>query len=185
MEHLHKVLIDRAKLGETEAVNKIYSLYSKAMLNTSYRIVNNLEDAEDVLQESFLKAFSKMDQFQYRSTFGAWIKRIVVNKSIDCIKKRQKNGFVVALNEEKQFEENCNCYLFETEKIDHNEKINRVYDALHQLPTGYRTVFSLYLLEGYDHEEIAEILNISVSTSISQLCRAKKKIKLLTQQKSK
>lgn len=157
-------------------MHKLYTLYAKALLNTAYRILNNREDAEDVLQESFLKAFKHLHQFNYQSTFGAWIKRIVINRSIDLLKSNNKLTFVAesaapALSE----------YPAEDVSLEQQEKLNLLYNALHQLPNGYRTVFSLYMLEGYDHKEIASILNIAESASISQLSRAKKKLRLLTQ----
>jgi len=169
----HQDVIEKAKLGDEYAMQEIYALYAKAMLNTSFRIVNNREDAEDSLQESFVKAFSNLHQFKYQSTFGAWLKRIVVNKSIDTLKKRSSSIFFSVEDNEVVEEQDP------LKNQDLKQKLDTVYTALHQLPDGYRAVASLYLLEGYDHEEIAGILNIGVSTSISQLSRAKKKLKLL------
>ncbi|MBL4708382.1 MAG: sigma-70 family RNA polymerase sigma factor [Flavobacteriales bacterium] len=169
-----KLEIERAKTGDQDAMHMLYSYYSIAMLNTSYRILNNKEDAEDVLQEAFVKAFSSLKQFNYQSTFGAWFKRIVVNQSIDQLKKRRKEIFC-----ENEITVEIKASNEGLPEGDVQEKLNVLYKALHQLPDGYRTVFSLYLLEGYDHDEISEILNIEVSTSISQLSRAKKKLKLL------
>jgi len=168
--------IERAQAGDQTAMHQLYTHYMVAMLNTSFRILNNKEDAEDALQEAFIKAFSSLHQFNYQSTFGAWLKRIVVNHSIDQLKKKRKVAFtdgddllVMELPAEEPVPEN-----------NLQEKLDRLYQGLHQLPDGYRTVLSLYLLEGYDHTEISEILNIEVSTSISQLSRAKKKLKSLT-----
>lgn len=157
-------------------MHKLYTLYAKALLNTAYRILNNREDAEDVLQESFLKAFKHLHQFNYQSTFGAWIKRIVINRSIDLLKSNNKLTFVAESAAPVPRE-----YPAEDVSLEQQEKLNLLYNALHQLPNGYRTVFSLYMLEGYDHKEIASILNIAESASISQLSRAKKKLRLLTQ----
>lgn len=164
--------VERAKVGDQNAMHRLYSGYCKPMLNTSYRILNNKEDAEDALQEAFIKAFSSLHQFEYQSTFGAWFKRIVVNQSIDLLKKKKKEIF-----SDNEITEGTNESV---EKLDENSlqhKLDLLYKALHQLPDGYRTVLSLYLLEGYDHEEISEILTIEVSTSISQLSRAKKKLR--------
>jgi RNA polymerase sigma-70 factor (ECF subfamily) len=166
--------IESAKQGDQNAMHSLYMKYSSAMLNTSYRILNQREDAEDVLQESFIKAFKHLDQFKYQSTFGAWLKRIVVNLSIDELKR--KKGIV--------FESEINDETHSTTSMDWGDdkqkKLDLFYTALHKLPDGYRTVLSLYLLEGYDHNEISQILNIGISTSISQLSRAKKKIVQLT-----
>ena len=171
----HKAIIEKAKKGNQHAMHHLYALYAKAMLNTAFRILNNKEDAEDVLQDSFIKAFSRLSQFDSQSTFGAWIKRIVINRSIDALKKKNKRAFLAEADvfiEEKVF-------VFGAEQNGLQTQLDLLYKALHQLPDGYRTVFSLYMLEGYDHNEISQILDIGVSTSISQLSRAKKKLKLL------
>jgi len=156
-------------------MQQLYALYARALLNTAFRILNNREDAEDALQESFLKAFLNLHQFKYQSTFGAWIKRIVVNRCIDDLKKRKRNLFTEELQdiEAEKTPEQLDL------EIDSKNQLDQLYDALHQLPDGYRTVFSLYMLEGYDHQEIATILKIGVSGSISQLSRAKRKLKTL------
>ncbi len=167
-----KLDIEKAKKGDQNAMYSLYENYSLAMLNTAFRILNSKEDAEDALQDSFIKAFSNLNQFNYQSTFGAWLKRIVVNHSIDQLKKKHTLDFSENGDLKKS------TVVGET-NIDIQEKIDALYTALHQLPDGYRTVLSLYILEGYDHSEISEILNIEVSTSISQLSRAKKKLKSL------
>lgn len=173
-----KDVIEQAKRGDQQAMHRLYMLYAKAMLNTAFRILNHPEDAEDVLQEAFIKVFSRLNQYNYQSTFGAWVKRIVINKSIDALKKKRQNVFLAedfATGEEME-------PAFSSEGTDDpGKKLDLLYKALHSLPDGYRTVFSLYMLEGYDHNEISEILKIEVSTSISQLSRAKKKIISLTQ----
>ena len=134
-------------------------------------MMNNREEAEDMLQEAFAETFQKLNTFRHESTFGAWIKRIVVNKCINQLKKKQV---------ELELEEKIHDHLEEEEYVDfENIKLNvkTVYNAMGKLPAGYRIVFSLYILEGYDHQEIAQILGISVSTSKTQYYRAKLKIK--------
>ena len=132
-------------------------------------------DAEDILQNSFIDVFSKIGSFRAQSTIGAWIKRIVINNCINFLKKRKI-----------YFDDIDNISIVEVEAPDFPEdqlKVNRVNDAIMQLADGYRVVLSLYLLEGYDHKEIAQILDISESTSKSQYSRARQKIRdlLLTQ----
>ena len=145
------------------------------MYNTALRITQSQDDAEDVLQESFLNAFRRLETYSESATFGAWLKRIVVNRSIDCVKRRRIDW--VPLSEMgEDFDQ-----VFENE-VEHAEiawQVKQVQSALRQLPDGYRIVFSLYLLEGYDHEEISQLLGISVSTSKSQLNRSKKKVREL------
>ncbi len=150
------------------------------MYNTSLRIVNNSDEAEDVMQESFLTAFDRLDTFREEVSFGAWLKKIVVNKSLDAIKKR-KLSFELIEDVEQHLSSDK-----ESEDLTGDEKKQAecVKNAIFKLKDGYRIVLSLYLLEGYDHDEIAEILNITASTSRSQLARAKVRlIKLLKEQK--
>jgi RNA polymerase sigma-70 factor (ECF subfamily) len=147
------------------------------MYNTSLRIVNNTADAEDVLQESFLDAFRSLHDFHYRSTFGAWLKRIVINKSINILRKR-RNDFVDMENTELQA-------VADDEPVNEEEvqyKVEEVKRMITRLPDGYRTVLSLYLLEGYDHEEISQILNISHNTVRTQYVRAKQKLLTIIKQ---
>ena len=170
-------LVERCKRGDPQSFQQLYRQYSKAMYNTSLRIVNNSADAEDVLQESFLDAFRSLHDFHYRSTFGAWLKKIVINKSINILRKR-RNDFVDMESTELQAvtEE-------EPEKEeDMQYKVEEVKRMITRLPDGYRTVLSLYLLEGYDHEEISQILNISHNTVRTQYVRAKQKLLTIIKQ---
>ena len=139
------------------------------MYNTSLRIVANANDAEDIMQESFLSAFSKLNSYEGKVSFGAWLKKIVVNRSLDYLKKRR---LVFEEINERMTEEEANP-MIEICEVD----LNMLKKAVMQLPEGYRVVLSLYLLEGYDHDEISEILNISNVSSRSQLLRAKRKLR--------
>ncbi|THU39920.1 RNA polymerase sigma factor [Niastella caeni] len=170
-------LVERCKQGDPQSFHTLYRQYSKAMYNTSLRIVNNSADAEDVLQEAFLDAFRSLHDFHYRSTFGAWLKKIVINKSINILRKR-RNGLVDMESTELQA-------VAEDEPMNENEvqyKVEEVKRMITKLPDGYRTVLSLYLLEGYDHEEISQILNISHNTVRTQYVRAKQKLLTLIKQ---
>lgn len=140
------------------------------MYNISYRITNDPDDAADVLQEAFLSAYKHMQSFKGESSIGAWLKRIVVNASINHIKK-QRIMYEPIENQVVEEEDTS----MKDEDIVLN--LDRVKEAIRQLPDGFRTVFSLYLLEGYDHREIADILGITESTSKSQYNRAKKRLK--------
>ncbi len=148
----------------------MYRLYSKAMYNTSLRIVGSKEEAEDVLQEAFLDGFMKIDYYRGDSTFGAWLKSIVVNKSIGRLRNRRLH-----------FEEidPLQTNLTEDENDDFEENVNTIQILkmlINELSPGYRLVLSLYLFEGYDHKEISEILGISEVTSRSQFIRAKQRL---------
>jgi len=169
--NIHQDLIDKSLTGDEVAQSKLYMLYSKAMYNSCLRITNNEDDAMDVLQEAFISAFGNLSSYKGQASFGAWLKRIVVNKAINHVNKKQ-----LSLTE---FDVGKHDITDEVEGItkEQNLSVERIKKAIEKLPDGYRVVFSLYLLEGYDHQEIGDILNISVSTSKSQYNRAKKKIR--------
>ena len=144
------------------------------MFNVAMRILNDRAEAEDVLQESFIKAFEKLASFRGDASFGSWIKRIVINGAINQSRKKQL-----------QFEEIDDRIHGATEGEEDNTQNGMEYTVadvkrgVSLLPDGFRMVFSLYMFENMSHKEIAEQLEISESTSKSQLNRAKKKLKLL------
>ncbi len=169
--HIHSELIDRCRQGDREAFYAVYKLYSRSMFNVSYRLVNDTDEAEDVLQEAFISAFRNLHSYRNESTFGAWLKRIVINKAINFLNSRKLDR----LPEDEHWD-------VEEETITEWEypfTVEHVRKSIEALPDGYRSVLSLYLLEGYDHGEIAEILQITESTSKSQFNRAKKKLREL------
>ena len=170
--NLHQDLLDGCKLGDQKAQFQIYKLYYKAMYNTSLRIINDTMEAEDIMQESFLSAFEKIDTYSGTVSFGAWLKKIVINRSLDTLGKR-KAVFEDIESHEGIRDENTDDNV-RSEELD--VKVDEIKEAIEKLPDGYRVILSLYLLEGYDHDEIAEILSISSSTSRSQLSRAKQKL---------
>lgn len=168
-QNIHQDLINACRQGNTKAQFEIYKLYYKAMYNSCLRILNNTQEAEDVMQEAFLSAFDKIDSYKGEVSFGAWLKRIVVNKALDFLKKNKINSLPL--------DEKINqISVEEDENSEIENNVEEITKAIEQLPSGYRIVLSLYLIEGYDHEEIGEILNISASTSRSQYNRAKKKL---------
>lgn len=167
---IHRELIEQSVLGSQKAQYRLYQLYAKAMYNICCRMMPCTEDAEDMLQESFTEAFRRLASFRYESTFGAWLKRIVINRCINELRKRKAdlNYFDDMQRFEGQADDMEECVGISVEKVK---------KAMTGLPNGSRMIFSLYLLEGYDHIEIAEILNISVSNSKSQYMRARLKVK--------
>jgi RNA polymerase sigma-70 factor (ECF subfamily) len=169
--HIHQDIIERCREGEQKAQFQIYKLYYKAMYNTSYRIVNDRMEAEDIMQEAFLKAFDKIHTYSGTVSFGAWLKRIVINHSLDELKKKK-----IKIDFMEETDLPAGIVLETKDEINDTEitaRIETIHEAINALPDGYRIVLSLYLLEGYDHEEIAEILHMSSSTSRSQYTRAK------------
>ncbi len=160
-------LVDECRKGSIKAQFRLYRQYSKAMYNLAYRMMNNREDAEDILQEAFLDCFSNIETYRFESTFGAWLKKILINKCINQLRKRKTDMILVDDLPEIIPEEEPEA-TYDTAKI---------FAGIEELPDGYRIILTLYLLEGYDHSEIAKILGISESTSKSQYSRAKNKLR--------
>jgi len=170
---IHKDIIEKSKQGNARAQYKLYQLYSRAMFNICVRMMNSREEAEDLLQEAFSEAFYRLASFRYESTFGAWLKRIVVNKCINELKRRKAD--LQLFEDMSPFDDHDNDH----EDYAPGLSVDKIKGAMEHLPKGSKVIFSLYLLEGYDHKEISEILNISESNSKSQYMRAKRKIKEL------
>lgn len=168
-KNIHGELIERCRNNDQKAQFEIYKLYYKPMYNASYRILNNAAEAEDVMQESFLDAFRKIDNYTGKGNFGGWLRRIVVNNSLDVLKKRKD---LVSI-------ENTHIeYSQPTEDpSDFVEcKLEEVKLAIKELNDEDRVIISLFLFEGYDHEEISQILNISNNASRTRYSRAKKRL---------
>jgi RNA polymerase sigma-70 factor (ECF subfamily) len=148
------------------------------MYNVVMRIVNHAGEAEDILQESFLEAFHKIGDFRGEASFGAWLKKIVVNRAISSLRKRKLELFEQIPGANELIDEETN-YDHEAIALE----VKKLHSAMMGLPSGYRMVISLYLLEGYDHSEIAQILNITESTSKTQYNRAKEKLRIILNEK--
>jgi len=165
--YIHAPLIEECRKGSSKAQYMLYNQYSKAMFNLAHRILNNREDAEDVLQEAFVDCFRNISSFRFESTFGAWLKKILVNKCINHIKKKKIDLTL--------------CETLPVNVSDEEEEVvydtGKIFRGIEKLPDGYRVILTLYLLEGYDHSEISQILGITESTSKSQYSRAKDKLK--------
>ncbi len=174
----HYDIVEACKRGDRKAQFELYKLYSKAMYNICMRMLNSAENAEDALQNSFVDVFSKLDSFRFESSIGAWIKRIVINNCINQIKKRRLD--FAELNDNLHFvadENHTSTTAYSNEVLN----VELIQKAIMQLPEGYRVVFSLYAMEGYDHEEIGEILGVTEATSKSQYSRAKAKLRQILQ----
>jgi RNA polymerase sigma-70 factor (ECF subfamily) len=169
---VHKDLLDACKKGDSRAQMKIYRLYYKPMYHASLRIIGDTMEAEDIMQEAFLVAFRNIGSIDLNVSFGAWLKRIVVNRSLDAVRKRKPEVELVADYPEEVPSESS--YLPQEGTIE--EKVEKIRRALEKLPEKYRMVLSMNLFEGYDHDEIGQILGITPSTSRAQLSRGKQKL---------
>ncbi len=171
--NIHQDLIDGCRRGDQKAQFQIYKLYYKAMYITSLRIVNDAMEAEDIMQEAFLSAFEKIVTYSGTVSFGAWLKKIVQNRSLDYLSK--KNKMKLENIESLNGIEDTYCEVL-NQNDETDTRINRVMEKIRLLPERYRQILSLYLFEGYDHEEIGQILSIPSSTSRSNFSRARHKI---------
>ncbi|GAA3569565.1 RNA polymerase sigma factor [Snuella lapsa] len=173
-------LIELCKNNNQPAQLEIYNRYYKAMYNTAFRIVKDSFEAEDIMQDSFLIAFTKLGKLKEVKTFGSWLKRIVINNSIQSHNAHSKNtevpldSVLYKINEEDS-------------KTPYNEtdydslKARQILNVLSSLKENYRIALTLNLIEGYDYEEISEIMNISYANSRTTISRAKQSLRLKLQ----
>ena len=165
-----EALIEACKKEDRRAQKLLYDRYSPVMVGVCRRYVKGREDAEDVLVEAFFKVLTNIRQFKGNGSFEGWIRRIVVNEALMFL--RRKHNFKMTV-------EISNIEVKATAKVVDELAAQDILNLLDQLPTGYRTIFNLYVLEGYKHREIAEMLGISINTSKSQLILAKKRLQQL------
>lgn len=161
----HQELVESIADGNPKAQLKVYDLYYKAMYNTSLYIVNDSFLAEDIMQESFLDAFNKIETFQWKSSFGAWLKRIVINKSLDALRK--KHEFVPISEELTEMPDE----IIVDDDID--IKVEEIKVAMKLISENNRVILALHLFDGYDHQEIAQILGLSYNNVRVRYMRAK------------
>jgi len=167
-------LIAACKRQDRQAQQMLYEQFSPSMFGLLRRYMKTREDAEDVLIDAFFKVLTNIDQYRGKGSFGGWIRRIVINEALMALRK--KHNFNLTL-EIQEFD------MPAAPKIEDKLAATDIKQLLQDLPTGYRTVFNLYVIEGYKHREIADLLGISINTSKSQLILAKKRMQqLLTEQ---
>lgn len=171
-KHSERELAEMLQRGDASVLGEVYARYARHLTSVCSRYIIDYEDVRDILQESFIKIFTKGSTFKYREegSLKAWLRQIVVNESLTFLKKKERQSLVV-------FDESI---IIDTS--DDSEEINILpeiptevlYQKIRDLPPGYRIVFNLYAIEGKSHKEIAELLGIQEATSASQLSRAKK-----------
>lgn len=168
-KQIHQDIIDSCRMNNAKAQMQLYNLYSKAMVSISYRYLKDKFLAEDIMQEAFIKAFKNINTYKNEVPFGAWLKRIVINQSIDYLKKNKLE--LISINEEVTMK------VDDDWTMDCELSVQGIIDKINELKEKYRLVLSLYLLEGYDHSEISQILNITENTSRTHLLRGKRLLK--------
>ena len=167
-------LIILCKKGNRNAQYEVYNAYYKAMYNIALRIVKDMHWAEDIMQEAFLKAFTKLDSFKGEVTFGAWLKRIVINHSLDSYKKINKEALSPIEQVLYKVEDDTETY---NEGVDFSQaKLGQVKTAINSLKDNYRIILTLLYIEGYDQEEICEILNINAGNCRTTISRARESL---------
>ena len=175
MNTLQIDIIEQCKQNDRTAQLKLYNQYCDGMFTVAMRFVKDSMEAEDIVQEAFIKAFAKLHQYKAEVTFGAWLKRIVINKSIDLLKSKKQQMLELDEGHLKVVDSS-----YEDEwLVDDAITLDEVKDAINKLPDKYKFVVMMYLIEGYDHQEIAEVLNITEVASRTQLSRGKTKLKEL------
>lgn len=159
-------VVEKCRSNDRKAQLKLYKKYCEGMFCVAMRFLKNADDAEDVLQESFIKAFEKLHQFQGEVSFGAWMKRIVINKSIDFLKTKKDKTV--------QLDEN---YMHITEDedwtVEEGISLETIKAEIEKLPEKYKYVVMMFLMEGYDHNEISQVLNLTGTTCRTRLLRGK------------
>lgn len=168
-QHNDQLILD-CKNGDKKAQFTIYKQYYKAMFNTAYRIVNDRFEAEDIMQESFLSAFTKLDTFSGNVTFGAWLKRIIINNSLTALKRNKR---LETISIEKVTIKNTDEETQDYSLLNSSEILN----SISKLKSNYKIAITLNLIEGYDYEEIAQIMDITYENSRTTVSRAKQKLR--------
>ena len=167
---LNNKIVDDCKLNKAKAQMQLYDMYCDAMFIIAQRYVKDSFVAEDQMQDAFIKVFKNIKNFKGEVTIGAWIKRIVINQCIDYLKKKRIE--LVSIDEAKLTIADENDW-----NVNEEVTINSISSAINNLPEKYKIVLNLYLIEGYDHQEIAQVLKITEVNSRSQLMRGKNKLK--------
>jgi len=167
-------IIEKCKQHNRKAQLQLYNQYCDGMFMVANRFVKNSMEAEDIVQEAFIKAFSKLHQYSGEVTFGAWLKRIVINKSIDVLKSKKQQLLDLDEVHLKVVDTTNDDWL-----VDDLITLDEVKEAIEKLPDKYKYVVMLYLIEGYDHQEISQILNITEVASRTNLSRGKTKLQEL------
>ena len=170
MIDLSKIL-ERCKKYDKKAQKELYDVYSPVLFGICIRYAKTKHEAEDILQDGFIKILTKINDFNSAGSFEGWMRRIIVNTAISHYHKNKKHNDIYDIDEIN--ETDIKGYTFDNKQFTSEE----LYSVINNLPEGYKVVFNLYAIEGYKHKEIAEMLNINQNTSKSQYSRAKDKLR--------
>jgi RNA polymerase sigma-70 factor (ECF subfamily) len=165
-----EILIKGCKAGDPAAQKALYEHWGPLLMGVVRRYLSRAEDAEDVFADGMFKILTKIQMFREEGSFEGWMKRIMVNEALMFLRKRHNFHLVREVESHE---------LVEPAHIEHDLQVNEILKLLDELPDGYRTIFNMYVIEGYKHREIADVLGISINTSKSQLIQAKKRMQEL------
>ncbi|MDR2953631.1 MAG: sigma-70 family RNA polymerase sigma factor [Prevotella sp.] len=163
-----QMLVAECKRGKPWAQKKLYELYAPVMMGICMRYASDRDTAQDILQDGFVKVFTKLDMYTGKGSLEGWMRRVFVTTALEYLRQNNALKFSVSIDEYTEVVENVSVSALDKLSADELMK------CIEQLPSGYRTIFNLFAIEGYSHNEIAEILNIQESTSRSQFIRGRK-----------
>lgn len=172
MDEKLKILIKDCQKNKRTAQSEIYTMFSDSMFSVCLRYTKNYEDAQDIFQDGFIQIFNKIDQYAFKGSFEGWMRRIMVNL---CIEKFRNKNHLYVVNEEITADDSI-VEDYDDEENDERFSYDELLGFVRELPTRYGQVFNLYVIDGYSHQQIAEMLGISVGTSKSNLSRAREKL---------
>ena len=161
-----QLLVKECLKGKPAAQKKLYDLYAPVMLGVCYRYTKSIPDAEDILQEGFVRVFKFLHQYKQEGDIGAWIRRIMVNSALNYLKQSKKYQHDLLF-------EKAELHVVSHDNPEVHLNVKEIAQLIRQLPTGYQTIFNLHAIEGYTHVEIGQMLGIGESTSRSQYMRAR------------
>lgn len=178
-----KAIVQGCVREDRTCQQKIFEMYYGKMMSACLRYISDRDEAQDVLQDGFIKVFNSIAKFDFNGSFEGWLRRIIVNTAIDHIRKKKKDIFQVTDHEFiiNNFTEEA--YNEDNESIYSNLKKNEILEAITQLSPAYKTVFNMYVIDGYSHQQIADILNINIGTSKSNLAKARMKLQKILKNK--
>lgn len=170
-------IVDGCIRGKRKFQKQLFERYYGKMMAICYRYAKDSDEAQDMVQNGFIKVFKKLDVYNFEGSLEGWIRRIMVNTAIDQIRKNKRNPFLIEDEERVQNIEEETPFSTEEDEFYSKLKAETAIKAISELSPAYRMVFNMYVIEGFTHKEIAEYLEISEGTSKSNLAKAKQKLR--------
>ena len=179
-----KNIIEGCKKGKRKYQKQLFEKFYGKMMGVCLRYARDEDEAQDMVQNGFIKIFDKLDVYNFTGSFEGWVRRIMVNTAIDLIRKNKNNTYSIEEESTIRNETDEDGIVLEEELDELNLKARKAIEAINKLSTAYKLVFNLYVVEGYTHKEIADYLKISEGTSKSNLAKAKQKLRAIRSSES-